>query len=151
MTAPAVRDARVEDCDAIVAMVAAYKTEQGKSSEAAAVRGAAMACIDLPEHDLLVADAGGEVVGYLAVHWIPFPLIHGCEGYISDLVVRRDWRGRGIGTLLVAAVEARAKASGGARLMLHTRTSGEAFDWGFFKKTGFRPREDFASFTKIVD
>lgn len=40
------------------------------------------ATIDHSERSLYLAeDANGECLGYILVHWIPFPLIMGHEGY----------------------------------------------------------------------
>lgn len=148
---PVIRDARIDDGDGVVRLVADYDRERGKPSDLLAIRGAVLACMDLPEHDLVVAVDSTDVIGYVAVHWIPFPMIQGCEGYISDLLVRRDWRGRGVGRLLLTEIETRAKATGGTRLMLHNRMARESFVRGFFAKSGFLHRADVANFVKPIE
>ena len=65
---------------------------------------------------VLVAEVDGAVVGYVSI-WIRYrsdepnddPTEH---GYICDLVVSADQRGRGIGRALLGAAEARVRAAG---------------------------------------
>ena len=51
----------------------------------------------LPRQRVIVAQAGGEIVGFLAEH----------EGWINQLYVRSDSLGRGIGSLLMTDAKSR--------------------------------------------
>jgi GNAT superfamily N-acetyltransferase len=54
---------------------------------------------------VLVAERGdGHVVGYIDAHWFP-NLLHGHEGYISELFIHPAETGRGIGGQLLAAIK----------------------------------------------
>ena len=142
------RAAQASDRDGIRDLVTALARERGGVSDAEAVATAAGECIAQPSHEIIIAAAGEEVVAYVAVHWVPFPMLGAREGYVSDLIVRADWRGHGLGNRLMDAVEARALQMGCERLMLNNRIAAESFERAFFEKAGFRQRTDFANFVK---
>ena len=143
-----IRMATREDCAAVVALVCALARERGGPlPDESAVLAAAEACVR-GNATLLVADEGGELAGYLAMHWIPFPLLAGQEGYVSDLVIAESRRGRGVGKALLAAAQEHAQAQGCVRLMLNNRITSDAFTRGFFTGAGFRQRTEFANLVK---
>jgi len=144
-----IRRGREEDCVAIIELVEALRREDGgippdRDSAADAVRS----CLTSPGSGLYVAARGGKVDGFIVVHWIPFPMLAGSEAYISDLIVERIQRGRGIGRRLVAVVESEARGRGCVRLMLNNRVAAESFKRAFYSKLGFRARDDFANLVK---
>lgn len=97
-------------------------------------------------HIVLVAEnQSGEVVGYIAVHWLPYLILPGPEGFISELFVRESYRGRGIGHKLLAAVKEQAIARGCSRLMLLNRRDRESYKRGFYQKLGYNERVEFAN------
>lgn len=149
-----IRKAAREDVPALAQIVAAYHSEKGSPLEPGAVaRGAAeqlRACLDdSANHTIYVArSAGGEVLGYVAVHWIPFPILTRVEGYVSDLLVSAGARGQSAGRALLSAVEAEARARGCVRLMLNNRHTAESYRRGFYAKAGFTERTGMANFVK---
>ena len=142
------RAAQPSDTDGIRDLVVALALERGGRSDAEAVGEVANECIGQSGHEIIVAAVGREVVAYVAVHWVPFPMLGGREAYVSDLLVRADWRGHGLGNRLMEAVEEQASEVGCQRLMLNNRVDAESFERGFFAKAGFRQRTDFANFVK---
>jgi ribosomal protein S18 acetylase RimI-like enzyme len=148
MKASAIRDAILADSDQLAELVRQLHEERGAALDVQQARDAVCACIGDGSRDLIVADCDNDVVGYVAVHWIPFPMLHGQEAYVSDLLIRRDWRGRGIGRRLLAVTEDRARARGCVRIMLNNRKTAESFARGFFAQAGFRERTEFANFVK---
>jgi hypothetical protein len=66
--------------------------------------------------ELLVAEEDGAIVGVLAASWQRAIHVPGPYATIQDLWVDREWRSRGIGAELVAALAARARERGVARL-----------------------------------
>lgn len=91
------RAAQATDVDGIRRLVTALVNERGGTSDAEAVAAAAMECIEQPGHEIIVASAGEEVVAFVAVHWVPFPMLGGREAYVSDLLVSAEWRGARVG------------------------------------------------------
>lgn len=49
------------------------------------------------------------IVGYIAVHWLPYLFLPAPEGYVSELFVSESVRGQGIGTQLLETVTIEAK------------------------------------------
>jgi GNAT superfamily N-acetyltransferase len=69
-----------------------------------------------PASAAYVADAGGDVLGLVAVHVCPFFERPGAWGRIVALVVAEHARGQGVGGRLVAAAEGFAAARGCVRM-----------------------------------
>ncbi len=66
--------------------------------------------------ELLVAEEDGELVGVLGASWQRAIHVPGRYATIQDLWVHPDWRSRGIGAELVAALAAAAREQGVARI-----------------------------------
>ena len=60
----------------------------------------------------------GEIIGYCAVHWLPYLMMPGPEGYVSELFLNQSSRGLGIGGQLLKTIKAEAEKRGCSRLML---------------------------------
>jgi ribosomal protein S18 acetylase RimI-like enzyme len=104
-------------------------------------------CLSDDSHSVLVAEgAEGAVSGYVAVHWLPYLMLPGPEGYISELFVAESARGAGLGTKLLEAVKDMAIGRGCSRLMLVNRKTRESYQRGFYRKLGWEEREEFANF-----
>ena len=109
-------------------------------------------CAANDSHTILVAaTATDKVVGYAAVHWLPYQFLPGPEGYVSELFVRRAARGQGAGAQLLAAVKAQAKARGCFRLRLLNHRQRESYQRSFYKKQGWQEHEWMAVFTLPLD
>ena len=55
-------------------------------------------CHSDTSHLVLVAEhQAHDVLGYITVHWLPYLILGGVEGYISELFVRAAERGKGAG------------------------------------------------------
>jgi len=103
-------------------------------------------CIPSPDHSTYVAESEGQVVGYVAVHWVPYLLLPGPEGYISELFIRESARGQGIGTQLLEMVKEEARSRGCSRLHLENRRDRESFRRDFYRKRGWEERTHIAGF-----
>lgn len=146
------RHATPADGAAVAALVLGWAEERGREPlGAASLARAVEECLNTPGHEIWVAEAGGLILGYAAVHWIPFPLIYGREGYLSDLLVAQAGRGRGVGRRLLAQVEARAREVGCVRVMLNNARSSEAFAREFYPKEGYEERTQFANYVKYLE
>lgn len=88
-----------------------------------------------PAAEALVAERGGEAVGY-ALFFSTFSSFLASEGiWLEDLFVRLPHRGTGVGRALFSAVAARVRERGGERL------EWAALDWnepalGFYRRLG---------------
>jgi GNAT superfamily N-acetyltransferase len=103
-------------------------------------------------HLMLVAqNPGGEILGYVAVHWLPYLFLPGPEGYVSELFVREVARSRGLGGRLLEEVKAEARRCGCWRLMLVNMRQRESYQRGFYAKKGWQERPAAANFVFNFD
>ncbi|HTZ27084.1 MAG TPA: GNAT family N-acetyltransferase [Streptosporangiaceae bacterium] len=70
---------------------------------------------------VLVAEQDGDCVGYLLGFWHLTFFANGPVGWVEEVLVRRERRGRGIGRELMTAFERWAAARGCAMVALATR------------------------------
>jgi GNAT superfamily N-acetyltransferase len=104
-------------------------------------------CLADGSHSIYLADSSAsKIVGYCSVHWLPYLFMNGPEGYVSELFVRSNARGEGVGKLLLRAVEAEARSRGCARLSLINLRSRESYARKFYIKAGWEERSDAANF-----
>ncbi|HLZ61661.1 MAG TPA: GNAT family N-acetyltransferase [Ktedonosporobacter sp.] len=95
---------------------------------------------------VLVAElAGGEVVGYVAVHWFPNFLV-GNTGYISELFIHPAATGKGIGGKLLDDIKEEAIRRGCVCLTLVNLRNRESYQRSFYAKHGWRERQEAANF-----
>lgn len=95
---------------------------------------------------VLVAElAGGEVVGYVAVHWFPNFLV-GNTGYISELFIHPAMTGKGVGGKLLDDIKDKAIRRGCVCLTLVNLRNRESYQRSFYAKHGWRERQEAANF-----
>jgi len=80
--------------------------------------GLEMMLADTETRCVLAAQAGNHVVGMCSVQIVISTAEGGPAGLVEDMVVRRQWRGRGIGRQLLRRAEAWAREKGIERLQL---------------------------------
>jgi GNAT superfamily N-acetyltransferase len=98
-------------------------------------------------HVALVAEDGkGEVLGYTAMHYLPYFMMQGPEAYVSELFVSSDARGKGVGKRLLEHLKGLAKERGCCRMMLFTGRDRESYERGFYKKQDWEERPQIANF-----
>lgn len=98
------------------------------------------------------ADADPDrLLGYLSVHWLPYLIHTGPEGYISELFIREAARGQGIGTALLDVAVAEARRRGCDRMMLVNMRQRESYQREFYKKHGWEERENAANFILTLE
>ena len=104
-------------------------------------------CLADDSHSIYVAESPhGEIAGYGSVHWLPYLFMAGPEGYVSELFVRDDARGQGVGRQLLRIIEFDARARGCQRLSLINLRNRESYQRQFYPKAGWRERSDAANF-----
>jgi GNAT superfamily N-acetyltransferase len=96
--------------------------------------------IDVQNAILLVADSGGQVVGYAyaGLEGHDYMSLRGPAAVLHDLVVEPDARGRGAGRLLLQTIASQLKARGAPRLILWTAERNLSAQRRF-ERLGFRP------------
>ena len=85
-------------------------------------------------------------MGYISVHWLPYLFLEGPEGYISELFIRDNQRGKGIGGKLLSIVKEEAMERGCSRLSLLNGHNRESYERNFYLKKGFIERDKMANF-----
>lgn len=103
-------------------------------------------------HSIYVAmNPKEETLGYCAVHWLPYLMFSGPEGYVSELFIRESSRGLGIGGQLLEIVKAEARKRGCSRMMLLNLRNRESYKRGFYRKKGWEERQEAINFLLRIE
>ena len=99
-------------------------------------------------HTVLVAEnsGNGKVAGFVNVHWVPFIMLAGTEGYVSDMFVSPSASGMGAGSLLLKAAMEEGEKRDCFRLMVTNGKEKSSYKRGFYKKMGWTERPLVANF-----
>lgn len=98
-------------------------------------------------HDILVAELkDGGIAGYLNMHRQPCLTFATPEGFISELFIHSDWRGKGIGGRLLEEAERLARERGWWRLHLVNHRERDSYRRGFYESRGWEERPQMADF-----
>jgi GNAT superfamily N-acetyltransferase len=89
------------------------------------------------------------VIGYVAVHWF-FHLLRGSDGYVSELFLRPDETGHGVGSRLLDAVYTYAHQRGCIQLILVNRRIRVSYRRYFYAKHGWEEQPEAAFFPLIL-
>lgn len=124
-----------------------------RGKDAIEVESVLNACLHgkTPEACLKVAETEGKLAGYASAHWLPNLILGGLEGHVSELFVAPDGRGKGIGSALLEALEAEARARGCVRLSLLNLRERESYRRGFYAKRGWTERPGAANLIKRLE
>jgi len=147
-----IRPAASADVPAIAAIIRglgwfSYVNDESTAETETRIMEHLRMCVADDSHSVLVAEgAGGAILGYVAVHWLPYLMLPGPEGYISELFVAESAQGAGLGSKLLEMVKDMAIGRGCSRLMLVNRKTRESYKRGFYRKLGWEEREEFANF-----
>ncbi|MBN1216713.1 MAG: GNAT family N-acetyltransferase [Candidatus Lokiarchaeota archaeon] len=148
-----IRKASEKDIPNLIQIIIEYKKEQNilfEINQIEELRRTLVNSIKNEENTLIVSiDSESHIVdGFINFHILDFPLILGKELYISDLLIQRNSRGKGKGTLLLKYIEDIAYNQGCIRIMLNNRMDSEGYIRDFYKKNGFFERNNIANFVK---
>jgi GNAT superfamily N-acetyltransferase len=98
-----------------------------------------------PERLVFVAELEHRVVGYAVVYWQQL-LFSSKEGYVSELFIRSDASGQGVGTALLETIKAKAMARGCGRLTLVNLKDRESYRRGFYASRGWEEKSNTVRF-----
>ena len=102
---------------------------------------------DSEGHTIYVAvNEDKKVIGFINVHWVPFVMLGGIEGYVSDVFVSPSASGMGAGKLLIDSVMQEGKERDAYRLMLTNGKEKPSYKRGFYSKAGWTERPKVANF-----
>jgi L-amino acid N-acyltransferase YncA len=89
-----------------------------------------------PRHPVIVAEAVGDTVGWASLNQFSARVAY---RFVADLSVyiERGWRGKGVGTLLLREIDARARVLGYHKIVLSAFPSNQA-GMRLYEKFGFR-------------
>ena len=91
-------------------------------------------------------EEGGTIVGYGAVHWVPFLFLSGGEAYVTELFIHPSASGKGTGSGILGTITAEATKRGCTRLSLLNGRDGESYRRHFYKNRGWQERDRMANF-----
>lgn len=96
--------------------------------------------LEEPDALVLVAERGGEVVGYTyaGIEGLDYMSLRGPAGVLHDIVVDPNQRSHGVGRILLDATLAALEARGAPRVVLLTAQRNESAQ-RLFVRAGFRP------------
>lgn len=95
-----------------------------------------------PEIDVFIAaDNLDRAVGFVSLSHRPQLRLRGRIATIDELVISQAWRNKGVGTKLLAAAVARAKALSAKRVELATHRPRQAYRRSFYERNGFAETE----------
>ncbi|HTT41438.1 MAG TPA: GNAT family N-acetyltransferase [Steroidobacteraceae bacterium] len=100
-----------------------------------------------PRGEILVSEAAGQLEGYLALVYVLSLEHRGLMAEIDELFVLPEARGRGTGSALLAAAEARLRARGCVRAQLQLALANQA-GRAFYTRHGYGARAGYALLDK---
>jgi len=132
------RPAGPADLEALVRLLGVlFSIEADFRPDRARQRRGLLRMLDDPARRLvLVAEAGGAVIGMVTVQLVVSTAEGGASGLVEDLVVDATHRGAGVGRHLLEAAEAWARARGATRLQL-LADAGNAPALEFYARLGW--------------
>ncbi|HEX9029939.1 MAG TPA: GNAT family N-acetyltransferase [Anaerolineales bacterium] len=152
MTEITIRKAILNDADGLTGLVREpgmfqHPVEQPPDATREQVSRHLSLCLADDSHSVYVAvEPSGEIAGYLSVHWLPYLMLTGPEGFVSELFVRRAARSQGVGGRLLQTAGAEARQRGCSRLSLLNMRSRESYRRGFYNQQGWQERPDAINF-----
>ncbi len=147
-----IRPAKATDAGGLVEVVTSvgWFDEMLPDDPAQRVRVVAGNLVRLAEteaHDILVAEIeDGGIAGYLNMHRQPCLTFATPEGFISELFIHADFRGKGIGGRLLEEAERLARERGWWRLHLVNHRERDSYRRGFYESRSWEERPQMADF-----
>lgn len=130
----ALRSACLEDLEAVVSLLG-HLGYSWSCSELSDLYGRVLKD---PTLTVILAVHGLDVVvGLMTLRVLPVLRLNGDQVSVEELVVHRDYRGRGIGSRLIQFARQFTMKEQAVRLEVLTSKTRECFKWGFYEKFGF--------------
>lgn len=97
-------------------------------------------------NSIYIAEFNNTVIGYISIHWFSYFIFSGLEGYISELYVSEQYRGRKVGTLLLNRAITEAQKRNCCRLSLLNDKRLDSYKKKFYGNQGWIERPNMANF-----
>lgn len=146
-----IRPLRANDIDVIMQLHRELGWNPAFKADGSTLRQRLEALTEEESALLLVAELGGRVMGYVHGEIVTYLLFAGREMLVSELFVRTESRGKGVGTALMAAIEAEAVKHKCFRISVLNSRERESYKRGFYPALGYEERAQTANFTKRLD
>lgn len=115
-----IRAATSDDLDRVVPLFDAYRQFYGQASDPRGAHAFLLERIERRESVIVVVERGETVLGFAQLYPMFSSVRMASIWVLNDLFVAADERRNGIGTLLLDAAAAAARAAGATRLVLET-------------------------------
>jgi GNAT superfamily N-acetyltransferase len=146
----AIRMFKKKDVDKILPLIKEYRQQHHKivvdDSIIECTREVLNSMVEHKDSFVYVCEVDNNVVGYMVIHYCPFPLLGANEVYVTDLVVNPEFRNKGIGQAFMEKAKEVGRAMKCKRLMLNNNKTSEAYLRSFYRKCSFEERNGFANF-----
>lgn len=146
-----IRPLAASDLDAVMQLHRELGWNPAFHADGSTLRGRLGALIGEENALLLVAEVNGEVAGYVHGEIVTHLLFAGREMLVSELFVREPARGKGVGTALLASIEAEAVKRKCFRISVLNSRERESYRRGFYARLGYDERANVANFVKRLD
>jgi len=146
-----IRPLRTNDIDAIMKLHRELGWNPAFKADGSTVRQRLASLVTGDNALLLVAELGNETLGYIHGEIVTYLLFAGREMLISELFVRERARSKGVGSALMAAMEAEAAKRKCFRISVMNSRERESYKRGFYPSLGYEERTQTANFVKRLD
>lgn len=146
-----IRPLRTHDLDAIMHLHRELGWNPAFRADGSTLRQRLNALVTEDNALLLVGEVDDQVVGYVHGEIVTYLLFAGREMLVSELFVREAARDRGVGTALLAAIEAEAVKRKCFRISVLNSRERQSYKRGFYPALGYEERSQTANFTKRLD
>jgi GNAT superfamily N-acetyltransferase len=143
------------DVDGILPLIVEYRKHYHKINVDETIientRKILLSMVDHKDSFVFVSELDSHIVGYMVLHFCPFPLLGSNEVYVTDILVKPERRCKGVGRALIEKAKDFGKKHKCNRLMLNNNKTAESYIRSFYTKIGFEERVGFANFVYNLD
>lgn len=146
----ALRLARPEDLDRLMALVTAFHVEARIEQDADKTRNALVPLLEgIPHGCVYLIGPGRAPLGYIILTFGWSVEFGGMDGFVDEIYIRPAVRGRGIATEVLLDLPKALAGAGLTALHLEVDRTNEAAQ-KLYLRTGFRPRDKYMLMSKVL-
>lgn len=139
-----------KDVEKILSIIIEYRQEHHKivvdDSVKESTRQVLLSMVEHKDSFVFVGEIENQVAGFMVIHLCPFPLLGSNEIYLTDLVVKPEFRSKGIGKSFIEKAKEVGRSMNCKRLMLNNNKTSESYFRSYYSKCNFEERTGFANF-----